>query len=217
VTVNGEITTQLGTRIDPLKDVVCVDQRTIIATSSSPIVFYALYKPRFCVTTLNDPQGRETILRHLPETRHRLIPVGRLDYDAEGLLLLTNNGDIANRIMHPAYHIWKQYFVKVRGRINQTETQRWLAGPIIDGQRRQPVKVRILHYINDKTWLAVSLQEGIKHHLKKMFGDSGFPVLKIKRYRIANIELKEMAPGESRLLSEQEVSALLTATGAQTR
>ncbi len=207
VSVNGQIITRMGTQIDPVTDTVKVNGKLVSATTPDSIAF-AIYKPKNCVTTLSDPQGRDTIVNYFPKTKHRLFPVGRLDYDAEGLIILTNDGDLANRIAHPSNHVWKQYFVKIKGKISSGEINTIRSGPIIDGKKRQPIKIRFLHNVNDKSWLVVSLQEGIKHHIKKTFLNAGYRVLKIKRYSIGNIELQDMSPGEWRQLSKTEIKEL---------
>lgn len=208
VSLNGQTVTQLGTIIDPGKDIIKVDGK-VVDPSPRRSVVYAFYKPKNCVTTLDDPQGRDTIVKYFPKTEERLFSIGRLDYDSEGLLLLTNDGTIANDIIHPSKHVWKTYFVKVKGKIKSEETMKLKPGPIIDGKKRQPVKIKFLHFVNEKSWLMVSLQEGLKHQLKKMFLSIGYPVEKIKRYSIGNIELNDMKPGEVRLLSKANVQSLL--------
>ena len=214
VSVNGETVTKLGSHVDSEKDMVKVGGKKIQLHQPQPLL-YLLYKPKNCVTTLDDPQGRDTIVKYFPRIKQRLFPVGRLDYDSEGVVLLTNDGDLAQSIAHPSQHIWKQYFVKVKGKISSSEIAKLLGGPTIDGRKRQPVKIKFLHYVNEKSWLAVSLQEGLKHHLKKMFKSVGFPVQKIKRYSIGNIELKEMKPGEVRLVSPEECDALFVLLGSK--
>ena len=204
VQVNGKIVTRLGTQVDPSIDRIVVNGEPVSFSDRQSVV-YALYKPKNCVTTLDDPQGRDTIVNYYPETSQRLFPIGRLDYNAEGLVLLTNDGDLANRISHPRQHVWKKYFVKIKGRIDNRQLSSLRAGPVIDGKKRQVVAVKVLHYINDKTWLEVSLQEGIKHQIKIMFDNLGYKVLKIKRYSIGMIELDEMKPGDVRKLSKAEL------------
>jgi 23S rRNA pseudouridine2605 synthase len=211
VIVNGQVITRLGTQIDPATDKVKVNGKLISTATVSPVA-YALYKPKNCVTTLKDPQNRDTIVNYFPKTQFRLFPIGRLDYDAEGLIILTNDGDLANRITHPSKHVWKQYFVKIKGKITTEEINKIRSGPIIDGKKRQPVKIRFLHFVNDKSWLVVSLQEGVKHHIKKTFLKAGYRVLKIKRYSIGNIELEELSPGECRELSKIEIGNLMQLT-----
>lgn len=211
VAVNGQIITRLGTQIDPATDKVKVNGKLISVTTVNPVA-YALYKPKNCVTTLKDPQQRDTIVKYFPKTPFRLFPVGRLDYDAEGLIILTNDGDLANRITHPSKHVWKQYFVKIKGKISNAEINQIRSGPVIDGKKKQAIKIRFLHFVNDKSWLVVSLQEGVKHHIKKTFLAAGYRVLKIKRYSIGNIELEELSPGECRELSATEIGNLIQLT-----
>ncbi len=212
VSVNGSIVTEMGVKVDPNSDHVRVDGRKVGAQKARKVV-YALYKPKSCMTTLDDPQGRDTIVNYFPKTSTRLFPIGRLDYDAEGLVLLTNDGDLAQNIAHPTKHVWKEYFVKIKGKISNNQLNELKAGPVIDHKKRQPTRIRLLHHVNDKTWLSVSLQEGLKHHIKKMFGQIGYPVIKIKRFGIGNVDLKEMKPGEVRKLSDEEVFDLLELTG----
>lgn len=207
VSVNGQIVTQLGTKIDPDRDSVKIKGKRITARKTDSVAF-AVYKPKNCITSLSDPQGRDSIVNYFPKTKERLFPVGRLDYDAEGLIILTNDGDLANRIAHPGNHVWKQYFVKIKGKIGNADIKRLQSGPIIDGIKRQPVKIRFLHHVNDKSWLVVSLQEGVQHHIKKTFGTAGYRVLKIKRYRIGNIELADLSPGQYRQLTNTEIAEL---------
>ncbi len=212
VSVNGAIVTEMGIKIDPSNDHVRIDGKKV-GNQKTKRVVYALYKPKSCMTTLDDPQGRDTIVKFFPNTTSRLFPIGRLDYDAEGLILLTNDGELAQSIAHPAQHVWKEYLVKIKGKIGSQQVNELKSGPIIDRKKRQPVKIKLLHHVNDKTWLSVSLQEGLKHHLKKMFGQIGFPVIKIKRFGIGNVVLKEMKPGEVRKLSNEEVYDLLELSG----
>jgi pseudouridine synthase len=207
VKVNNRIINILGSQADPDRDKIEVDN-TRLSPNVEPET-YALYKPKSCITTLDDPRGRETITTYFPKTKARLFPVGRLDYNSEGLVLLTNDGELAHTVAHPRQHVWKRYFVKVKGIITQNDIRKLRPGPVIDGKKRQPVKIELLHHINDKTWMVVSLQEGLKHHIKKMFGYTGFPVLKIKRYSIGNIELREMKPGECRQLVKSEIDELI--------
>ncbi|MCZ6747691.1 MAG: pseudouridine synthase [SAR324 cluster bacterium] len=209
VRVNGQVVRRLGTRVVPGTDRVEVRGEPLPARTRVERVVWALYKPRGCVTTLSDPQGRPTVRDFFPESAQRLFPVGRLDYDAEGLILLTNDGQFAQRVAHPSFSVTKTYLVKVRGLLGPGPLQQWAAGPTIDGSRRQPVRARVLHTVNDKTWCEVTLQEGLHHHIKKLFAAIGHPVLKIKRYRIGPVELEDMRPGQSRRLTPAEIGALL--------
>ena len=209
VSINGRIVTRLGTQVDPERDAIKVDGKRIRTCRQLPVL-YALYKPKNCVTTMNDPQGRDTIANYFPRGKKRLFPIGRLDYDSEGMVLLTNDGDLAQRISHPSGHVWKRYFVKIKGKILPSDIAALTGGPTIDGKRRQPVRIKLLHYVNEKSWLLVSLQEGVKHHIKKMFASVGFQVQKIKRYSVGGIELKDMRPGEIRRVSQKEIDATIS-------
>ncbi len=205
VEVNGKVVTQLGVQINPEKDYVRYEGK-VIRYAKSPTLLYAFYKPKNCISSLSDPQGRTCIqdYLHLAKTKARLFPIGRLDYDAEGLLLLTNNGDLANHVMHPSYEVWKIYLVKIKGHITGKNLHKLRNGVIIDGRRKEAAKVRILNKLDNKMWLEVSIREGVYHHIKKMFLSIGHLVEKIKRYSVANLELLAMKPGEIRLLAEKE-------------
>ncbi|OGH00414.1 MAG: pseudouridine synthase [Candidatus Lambdaproteobacteria bacterium RIFOXYD1_FULL_56_27] len=210
VVVNGQVVTELGTKVDPERDHIEVSGKKLRTTGTKPRIVYALHKPKSVVTTLHDPEGRDTVVNYFPKIKERLFPVGRLDYDAEGLLLITNDGDLANRLIHPSSHVWKEYLVKLRGKIPLGLLPKMEKGPTFEGKKHQPVKIKFLHYKNEKSWLSVSLQEGVKHHLKKMFLAEGFRVEKIKRYRIGNIELLELQAGEFRRLEDEEINQLLS-------
>lgn len=212
VKVNGHVITELGTQIDPATDNVKVSNKIINISGKSQIVF-VLYKPKSCVCTLDDPQGRSTIVDFFPKVKNRLFPIGRLDYDAEGLVFLTNDGDLAHKLTHPSKHIWKNYLVKLKGKIKLAELSRLKKGPIIDGEKKQPIKAKFLHFINDKSWVEVSLQEGVKHHIKKMFAEIKYPVIKIKRISIGSVTLEDLTPGKSRQLTSAEIKTLLSLKG----
>ena len=212
VRINGKVVRTPGCSVIPGHDKLEVDGVAVNWGTPTPEV-WALYKPRGCVTTLHDPQGRPTVRDFFPRAKSRLFPIGRLDYDAEGLILLTNNGALAQRIAHPSFGVEKTYLVKIKGFLEPEELQHLAAGPLLDGRRRS-ARVRVLHTINDKTWLEVILREGIHHHIKKMFRKIGHRVLKIKRYQIGSVALADMQPGDVRRLSDVELAAL---TGAPQR
>ena len=211
VEVNGKTVT-LGQRMQVGRDVLRVEGQRVRLSTKHQRVVYALYKPKNCITSLNDPQGRLTVKDFFPETKQPLFPVGRLDYDAEGLLLLTNDGDFAQRVIHPQYKLWKTYFVKIKGLITPVELSKLRKGPRWHGQSHLPVRVKRIHAFNDKTWLEVSLQEGKNQQIKKMFKSLGYFVLKIKRYSIDGITLDHLEPGRFRLLSSEEITRLLNAS-----
>lgn len=208
VKLNGQKAT-LGQRMDPTVDKLEVKGELVHPASQQASVVYALYKPKRCVTTLDDPEGRPTVKDFFPQTKKSLFPVGRLDYDAEGLLLITNDGDFAQKVIHPKFKIWKTYFVKIKGLVQKSELEKIKSGPVFAGKKHQPVRVKILHTVNDKTWLEVSLQEGKNQHIKKMFKAVGYLVLKIKRFSIGSVTLGDLEPGRFRKLSPAEITELL--------
>ncbi len=211
VELNGKMAS-LGQRMQMGVDDLRVEgQRVRLATEQKSVI-YALYKPKNCITSLNDPQGRSTVKDFFPLSKFSLFPVGRLDYDAEGLLLLTNDGDFAQSVIHPKYKLWKTYFVKIKGLITPPELTKLRKTPRFGSQQYLPIKVKIIHTFNDKTWLEVSLREGKNQQIKKMFKNLGYFVLKIKRYSIDCITLDNLEPGMCRVLSAQEITRLLNAS-----
>ncbi len=209
VRINGQVVREPGASVVPGQDILELDGTTVPLAPVQKRELWALYKPRDCVSTLHDPEGRPTLKDFFPRTAARLFPIGRLDYDAEGLILLTNDGALAHQIAHPSFQVGKTYLVKVKGLVSPAALGRLGRGPVLEGRSRSPVRARVLHTINDKTWLEVTLTEGIQHHIKKMFSAEGHRVLKIKRFQIGAITLEEMQPGAFRRLSEQDIEALL--------
>ena len=209
VFLNGNVVTELGTKVIVGKDRIEVNGEPVRHPNKVKRVVYALYKPKNCVTTNKDPQKRSTIKDFYPPNHDHLFPVGRLDYDAEGLIFVTNDGEFANRLMHPRFHIWKGYFVKIKGVISTEHLYSLRQGPTINRKKHLPLKAKILHTVHDKTWLDVSLQEGTNQQIKKMFWDLGYRVQKIKRYSIGSLTLENLTPGQSRRLTRVEIGALL--------
>jgi pseudouridine synthase len=207
VRVNGRVVREMGLLVRPGQDRVEVEGRKLSSRLSREV--WALYKPRGCVTTLRDPQGRATIKEYFPPEAGRLFPVGRLDYDTEGLILLTNDGEFAQRVAHPSHSVTKTYLVKVKGVPTPAELAEWGREWLLDGRRRRPARARVLHTVNDKSWCEVTLREGIHHQIKRMFEALGHRVLKIKRFGIGPVTLEDMRPGESRRLTPREEAALL--------
>ncbi len=204
VEVNGVVVTELGSQADLETDVIRVDGKRVKIHPHKEV--WMFFKPKSVVSTLSDPEGRPCLANYLPQSRARLFPIGRLDYDAEGLLLLTNDGQLAQALAHPSKEVWKEYLVKLKGNITQEVMVKLRQGPVIDGKKKKPVRLKLLHYKEDKSWVSVSLTEGTKHHLKKMFIAVGHPVLKIKRLAVGPLNLGELKAGESRRLTDLEVA-----------
>ena len=209
VMLNGEIVKEMGQKMIPGKDHLSVEGRRVKISQHKKTQVYALYKPKNCITTLNDPEGRTTISDFFPQTSVRLFPIGRLDYDAEGLILLTNDGDLAQQLMHPSHKVWKGYFVKVRGFVKNETLAALRRGPVIEKRKHQAVRVKILHTVNDKTWLEIFLKEGTNRQIKKMLLSLGNPVQKIKRFQVGPISLGDLQSGECRALAPEELKQIM--------
>ena len=209
VTVNGKTVTELGTKADPSHDRICVDGTPVQAAEKR--VYLLLHKPKGYVTTTSDPQGRPTVMELLGEQAERLYPVGRLDYASEGLLLLTNDGELAQQLTRAASHIPKTYHVKICGRPSGQSLERLRNGVTIaleDGRRVKtaPAKVRLLADAPNP-WYEMVLIEGRNRQIRRMFHHVGHHVEKIKRVAMGPLRL-DVAPGKFRELTEQEVAGL---------
>jgi 23S rRNA pseudouridine2605 synthase len=219
VSVNGTTVTELGSKADPETDSIRVNNKLLKGAERHEYI--ALNKPRGYVTTVSDPEGRPTVME-LIRTKGRLYPIGRLDFNSEGLLLLTNDGDLAHKLMKAASHIPKTYLVKVAGQPEEEQLRRLRAGVTIaeerDPKRRvrtAPAQIRVIKEA-DNPWLEVTLHEGRNRQIRKMFEEIGHHVEKIRRVRYGPLEL-DLPPGESRPLSAKEISLLQRATEPQAR
>ena len=206
VTVNGKVVRALGTCIDPSKDHVKINGRHVQPTE--PEVFVLLHKPSGYVTTMNDPQGRPTIADLVSKVKVRVFPVGRLDYDTEGLLLLTNNGKVAQACVHPRYHVPKTYLVKVSGVCTDEEIRNLEDGVTLDDGMTAPATVRKSGKAKVNSWLELTIHEGRKHQIKRMLEALGHRVVRIKRIRFGPIELGDLPVGASRFATDAEANAL---------
>ena len=206
VSVNGETVTELGTKVDAQRDRVQVDGRVVRAATP---VWLALYKPVGYVSTRSDPEGRPTIYDLVPETFSGLFHVGRLDVASEGLILLTNEGEIANQLLHPRYEVDRVYDVEVSGLVSSEEVSRLLSGvKLEDGlAKAEHVEVRSTPR-SRRTKLRVTLREGRNREVRRMFEALGHRVARLTRVRYGPIELVKLAPGEWRKLTRDERSAL---------
>ena len=210
VSVNGEVVTQLGSRADPERDNVRVDGRRV--GSAQRRRYLLLNKPVGYVTTRSDPQHRRTVLDLVPRVREYVYPVGRLDYDSEGVLLLTNDGDLAARLTHPRYGVERVYEAVVRGIPSATAIRRLAAGVVIDGRRAEPAEVQLQggHATRrgDQARASVTIREGRNRQVRRMFEAVGHPVIRLRRTRLGPLGVRGLKPGEVRDLSSEEVAAL---------
>lgn len=206
VEVNGEVVTKLGSTVKS-GDVIVVEGN--ILDNNKNYEYYLLNKPKGVVTTSNDEKGRKTVV-DLINTNTRIYPVGRLDYDTTGILLLTNDGELANLLMRPDSLVDKTYIAKVEGLVTVTSLQKLRRGIIIDGVKTKRARVKLKSYDKKKNTSIVELtiNEGKNHQVKKMLEQVGNKVIKLRRERYANLNLKGLMPGEYRSLSVKEVKVL---------
>ncbi|HEY4485127.1 MAG TPA: pseudouridine synthase, partial [Nitrospiria bacterium] len=183
VTVNGKVARELGQKADAEKDHIKVNGKLI--NPRQPKVYLMLNKPRGVVTTLSDPQGRTTVLDFLGGVRARVFPVGRLDYDSEGLLILTNDGDLAQRLIHPRFELPKTYEVKVKGALEDEELRRLAQGVSLPDGRTMPCRVRKLTKTDMNSWIEMTIREGRNRQVRRMLEKLDRFVLKLKRTRMA--------------------------------
>ena len=206
VKVNGQVIIELGTKAS-LNDYIEVEGKSIIKKEDK--VYYLLNKPRGIITSTSDDKGRKTVV-DLINTTTRIYPVGRLDYDTTGLVLLTNDGELANLLMHPSNKVDKVYVAKVKGVISKEDLKRLESGVLIDGRRTSKCRGKILKIDKKSNTCIVKLviHEGRYHQVKKMFESIGYGVLKLKRESIAFLTLDGVKSGDYRELSIKEVKSL---------
>ena len=209
--VNGTTVRELGTRADPVTDDIRVDGRRLPRPERRHIL---MYKPRGYVSTRSDPQKRPTVIELLERAKIRgyFYPVGRLDYDSDGLLILTNDGSFAERLMHPRYELERAYEARVRGIPDQKALDRLRKGISLEGERTQPAGITLQHVIEGKSGpqavLEVVLKEGRNRQVRRMFEAVGHPVLRLTRVRIGAIRIGTLRPGDMRELTPKEIASL---------
>lgn len=211
VTVNGETVRELGTKADPDKDAIKVDGRRI--KTDIPHRYIALYKPKGYVTTRKDPEGRRTVMDLIGKGDY-IYPVGRLDYDSEGLLLMMSDGDLASRLMHPRHEVDKVYEVIVAGVPEPKAIEKLRKGVFIEGGRTSPAVVHVDNTVKGArptTKLTVSIHEGRNRQIRRMFSAVGLPVWELRRIRMGPIGLGRLKPGQWRDLTRDEVRRLKSA------
>jgi 23S rRNA pseudouridine2605 synthase len=211
VKVNGRVADELGVKVDPGKDKIVVDGRRVTV---EPHAYVVLCKPRGYVTTVSDPEGRPTVMELVKRERgeaHRLYPVGRLDFHTDGVLLLTNDGDLANALMHPRHGVPKTYHAKLRGVVSEEALDRLREGVVLDdGVRTRPAEVmRVLQTDEGgHTWVQITIRQGLNRQIHRMADAIGHPVLKLSRVAYGPITAEGLRPGEWRDLEASEVDAL---------
>lgn len=207
VKVNGKTIKELGTKIDAKNDKVTLDGKYI--TCEEKKIYIALNKPKGYVCTVSDEKGRKTVL-DLVKVKERIYPVGRLDYDTTGLLLMTNDGEIYNNIIHPRKSIDKVYEAKIVGIPNEMEMDKFKNGIVLDERKTSPANITIIRTENDCSVVSVTIHEGRNRQVRRMCEAIGHPVIELNRVSIGNIKLKELQIGKWRYLYSEEIAYLKT-------
>lgn len=207
VKVNGKLVTEMGFKVDPKKDIIEVDGRVI---EEEEKIYLKLYKPRGYVTTVDDPRGRKTVLDLISDIDQRIYPVGRLDLDTSGLLLLTNDGDFTYKITHPSYELDKEYIVVVNGQLDNRQLEKFKKGIRLEEKKTSNAQIRQLNQDNKNTTYKVIIHEGLNRQIRRMFDKIGYKVVSLKRVRIGNISLGSLNVGEHKKLSRKELQNLLS-------
>lgn len=205
VAVNGETVQTLGTQVAE-GDVVAVDGQVITPEARKVYILY--HKPFGEVSTANDPQGRPTVLDRFRDLPERLYPVGRLDFDSEGLLLLTNDGELTQRMLHPSREVDKTYLARVGGELELPAIRALRQGVMLDGQKTSPAEVRVIRRTDAETVALVTIHEGRNRQVRRMFEAVGRTVWMLRRVRFGPLELGGLARGQWRELTEEEVAQL---------
>ena len=205
VTVNGK-TAVLGQKADPVRDRVEVDGQGL--SGAQKPVYRMLHKPTGYVTTAHDPEGRKTVLSLVTGTSQRVFPVGRLDINSEGLLLLTNDGELANHLMHPRHQVAKTYQVKIRGHLQPRDQVRLEEGVALDDGPTAPAEIANVRETKGHTWFEITIREGRNRIIRRMCETLGYQVARLIRVRLGFLQLGELRPGQCRPLTPAEVRRL---------
>ena len=208
ISVNGSIIKELGTQVDEQDDIVAVDGVQVYPEEEKHYIAYN--KPVGEVTTAYDPEGRKTVLDRFRNYPVRLFPVGRLDYDSEGLILLTNDGEMMNMLLHPKFEIPKSYLTRVSNQVSEQEIRALRKGVMIDGKITSPAGVRLIRYDAFSTELLITIHEGRNRQVRKMIDSIGHQVVRLKRVSFGPIQLGNLPSGMWRRLSDDEIAKLKT-------
>lgn len=215
VTVNQVVVTELGTKVSS-KDEVAVDG---VPLNKEQKVYHVLYKPREYISSVSDDKGRDTVIDLMQDVSERIFPIGRLDYHTSGIILLTNDGDFANVLMHPKYELEKVYIVKIKGTPKKEKLRKLLKGVTDEGELLKAIQVKLKSADRKKqnSIVEVTLHEGKNRHIRRMMEQLGHPVLKIKREKYGPITLQGLQPGQSRALTRQEIHQLKSLSNKNVR
>ncbi len=206
VKVNGEVVKELGTKV---KNSDTIEVENTILDNNKNYEYYLLNKPREVISAVSDDHGRKTVV-DLIQSTERIYPIGRLDYDTTGIILLTNDGNLANKLMHPSSKVEKKYIAKVKGLVTGYDIKRLREGVVIDGRKTSRARVNLKKYdkATDKSLVELTIHEGRNHQVRKMFEAINHDVVKLKREKYANLDLTGVKPGEYRRLTNKEIAIL---------
>lgn len=205
VRVNGRVVTELGAKADPRRDRVEVDGKRVVAETP---VYVVLHKPRGVVSTMSDPEGRPTVKELLASLGARVYPVGRLDFATSGVLLATNDGELADGLLHPRKTVPKTYVLKVKGIMSPDDLDVWRKGVRLEDGMTLPADAKLIRHEGDKTWIELTIREGRNQQIRRMGEATGFPVMRLARLAFAEISAEGLAPGRYRHLTRDELIAL---------
>ncbi|MBU0664200.1 MAG: rRNA pseudouridine synthase [Proteobacteria bacterium] len=206
VTVDGEIVAAMGSQIDPSSQEIRLDGKLV--TPHNDFLYILLNKPQGYVTTMSDPQGRPIVTSLLHGINVRLFPVGRLDLDTEGALILTNDGELAQKIQHPSYEVTKTYEARVLGRPAEKMLQKLEHGILLEGKQTAPAKIMIIARETGTSSIRITIHEGRKRQVRKMFQAIGHPVVHLKRIAYGNLFLQGLSTGKYRILSPEDLKKI---------
>lgn len=208
VKVNNRVVKELGLKIDPRQDLISVSGK-VLARDEVERLYIVFNKPRSVVTTTHDPEGRPTVLDYFKHISQRIYPVGRLDYGSEGLLILTNDGELAQKVLHPRHRVEKVYEVKVFGRPSERKIRDLRQGISIKGEMLRPKSVRLIGLLQKKTWLEFRLEEGRNREIRRLCEAFDLGIDKLRRVAIAGLDIGKLKPGDYTFLSKAEIEKKL--------
>lgn len=205
VKVNGQVVTELGRKVDTARDIIEVKGKVLVGEKKRTFLFY---KPLRVITSMSDPQGRATVADYFQSIAERVYPIGRLDFDTEGLLLMTNDGELANRLMHPKFKVEKTYLVTVKGSLSQQALEKLKKGVKLEDGWTFPAKVRLLGKHGNITKFELVIKEGRNRQIRRMCEAIGFPVQHLIRTSMGSLQLHPLQPGKFRELTKEELKRL---------
>jgi 23S rRNA pseudouridine2605 synthase len=206
ITVDGQVVTTMGTQINPSMQEIRLDGKVV--TPHNDLLYVLLNKPQGYVTTLSDPQGRPIVTSLLPGINARLFPVGRLDLDTEGALILTNDGELAQKIQHPSYEVTKTYEAQVSGHPSEKTLHNLEHGILLEGKKTAPAKIMVIARQTRTTSIRITIHEGRKRQVRKMFQAVGHPVFQLKRIAYGNLFLEGLLTGKYRILTSEDLKKI---------